>query len=219
MTRPDGSFESIYWKENYAKPQTMDGIGNAKEHARYMKAIFDLDLIDISSVVDLGFGLGYLFKEVLKTFKPYKALGIEPSTYAYKKVTSRSWNQDYIGKLKFVQTDLKSWCQKKSTSETRFDLGICTSVFQYIPTKDLNIILPILSARIKYLYLTFPTDKELDFQKERLNFHDRFALRRSQKTYKRLISPYFTFISSRVLESKSYFDEDKTLFTDLMFRF
>ena len=34
-----------------------------------------------------------------------------------------------------------------------------------------------------------------------------------------MIKKHFTFVSSRMLESKVYFDEESTLFTDLLFRF
>jgi hypothetical protein len=210
-------FDQRYWEKNYSDPMSMDGIGNAKEHAKYLKSYFGVEFVDISSMIDLGFGHGYLFKEMLKTFNPHKALGIEPSEYIFKKAKPHKWKPVDSTQLDILNTDLLSWCKKPSTQI--FDLGICTSVFQYIPTKELKIILPILSKRIKYLYLTVPTEVELNRQISELEFKDEYALRRSRSKYQALLRPYFTFISSRVLESKFHFNEESTLFTDLLYRY
>jgi len=74
-----GGFTKEYWDENYAKPEEMDNIGNRKLHLHYLKSFLALEFTDISSVMDFGFGLGHLFEEALKEFKPYKAYGIERS--------------------------------------------------------------------------------------------------------------------------------------------
>ena len=58
-------FDRKYWEENYSQPFTMDGIGNAKEHAKYLKAFFELEQVDISSIADFGFGYGYLFQKTM----------------------------------------------------------------------------------------------------------------------------------------------------------
>ena len=75
-----------------------------------------------------------------------------------------------------------------------------------------------LSRRIKYLYLTVPTNKELDRQIEDLNFDDKYAYRRSSEFYKKVVGQGFTNISSRIWESKHHFNEETTLFTDLLYR-
>jgi hypothetical protein len=211
------NFDKQYWTKNYSDPQSMDGIGNATEHAKYLKSYFNVEFVDIESIIDLGFGHGYLFKEMLKTFLPYKAYGIEPSEYIFKKAKIERWKPVESTKLKIENTDLLSWCTKPHSEI--YDLGICTSVFQYISTHDLKLIIPILSKRVKYLYLTVPTNLELKRQVEELNFKDEYALHRSSQTYKKLISPYFTFISSRILESKHFFNNESTLLTDLLYRF
>lgn len=41
-------FDQDYWKLNYSQPTTMDCIGNAKEHANYLKYFFELEQVDIS---------------------------------------------------------------------------------------------------------------------------------------------------------------------------
>lgn len=212
------TFESEYWSTNYSDPQSMDCIGNAKEHAQYLKSFFELELVDVSSVIDLGFGYGYLFQKVLKAFIPYRACGIEPSRHAYSKATARKLRPVESTKLRLDNISIQTWCEEDDSKKNSFDLGICTSVFQYLEDDELKKIVPIISKRVKYLYLTVPTDVELDRQVEDLNFKDHYAIRRSRKFYRKLMEPYFTNISSKLWESKNYFDEKTTLFTDLLYR-
>lgn len=211
-------FDKKYWDKNYSDPMSMDGIGNAKEHVRYLEAYLKIEHVDVSTIVDLGFGYGHLFREMLRTFKPYRAVGIEPSPYAFKKVKPEKLKPVSSTDLKLYEEDLITWCRTKRKENT-FDLGICTSVFQYISDKDLKEIIPILAKRIKYLYLTVPTDIELKRQISELEFKDEYAIHRSREKYQKLLRPHFTFISSRILESKSHFDDESTSFTDLLYRF
>ncbi len=212
------TFEKEYWKKNYSQPQSMDGIGNAKDHADYVKAFMQLEMVDVSSIVDLGFGYGYLFQKMMKSFVPYKACGIEPSKLAFNKARQRKLKPVESTNLKLFNESIQKWCLRVDSKNTRFDLGLCNSVFQYITTEDLKEIVPVLSKRIKYLYLTVPTDIELDRQIEELEFHDTYAIRRSRKFYRDLVGKHFTNISSKLWESKHYFDEKTSLFTDLLYR-
>ena len=155
---------------------------------------------------------------MLKVFLPYRACGIEPSKFAFDKARARKLQPVESTKLTLYNESLQDWCQRKKGSRTRFDLGICTSVLQYVEDEDMDEILKTLSERVKYLYLTVPTDLELDHQIENLNFNDTYALRRSRAYYRKVIGKYFTNISSKVWESKFYFDEESTLFTDLLYR-
>jgi len=211
-------FSKDYWDTNYSSPDEMDGIGNAANHAKYMKAIFELDFIDISSVCDLGFGLGHLFEEVLKAFIPYRAVGIEPSKHVFEQVKKRGISPVESTSLKLYNLDLLSWCESDRFKK-HFDLGICTSVFQYLTDEEVRAILPILSKRVKYMYFSVPTNKELDRQIEDLDFKDEYAIRRSRSWYQKEIKKHFTFVSNRLLESKHHFNEENTFFTDLLFRF
>ena len=212
------SFDKTYWDKNYSDPMSMDGIGNAREHARYLKSFLTIEHVDISTVIDLGFGYGHLFREMLKTFIPHTAVGIEPSSFAFKKAKPDKWRPVESTDLKLYEEDLLTWC-RTTRKNNIFDLGICTSVFQYLSDKDLKEIIPILSKRVKYLYLTVPTDIELNRQIDELDFKDEYAIRRSREKYQRLLRPYFTFVSSRVLESKHFFNEETTHFTDLLYRY
>ena len=211
-------FDKTYWEKNYSDPMSMDGIGNAKEHTRYLKSFLDVEQVQITSIVDLGFGYGHLFREMLKAFIPYKAVGIEPSPYAFKKAKPDKLRPVESTDLKLYEEDLVSWCRKERKNNT-FDLGICTSVFQYLSDKELKEVLPIIAQRVRYLYLTVPTDVELGRQVSELDFKDEYAIHRSREKYQRLLRPHFTFVSSRILESKHFFDEESALFTDLLFRY
>lgn len=211
-------FGQEYWAQNYEVPEEMDGIGNASEHVLYIKSVFGLEYIDISSIIDFGFGLGHLFEALLSEFKPYKAWGIEPSSYAFEKVAARNISPTPSTKFKLENIDLLTWC-RASQKVKCFDLGVCTSVLQYLTRQELEEVIPIISSRVKYLYLSVPTDKELDRQIEDLDFLDEYAVRRSRLYYQKLLRKNFTFVSSRLLESKNFFNEENTFFTDVLFRF
>ena len=60
------TFEEEYWKANYSEPKTMDGIGNSKLHVKYLKSFLELELIDISSIIDFGLDMATYFKICLK---------------------------------------------------------------------------------------------------------------------------------------------------------
>jgi len=212
------SFEKEYWDYNYSDPSTMDGIGNAKDHVNYLKALLELEMVDVSSIIDLGFGYGYLFQKMLKAFIPYKACGVEPSLLAFNKTRARKLKPVESTKLELLNESIQQWCNRTDSKKLSFDLGLCNSVFQYIPDKELKEIIPVLSKRIKYLYLTVPTDIELDRQIEELEFNDTYAIRRSRELYRKILSKHFTNISSKLWESKYHFNEESTLFTDLLYR-
>lgn len=210
-------FDQSYWDKNYAVPKEMDGIGNAKQHARYLKAYFELEQIEIQSIIDFGFGLGHLTNEVLKTFKPWRFNGIEPSAPAFEKTCKRFTKFEDI-KTKLECTDILSWSKKQTAGARWFHLGICTSVWQYLSDDEISEILPVLSRMVRYLYLTVPTDKELDKQINVLDFYDNLAIRRERGRYLELMSPYFTLVSSRIWESKTHFNEENTELADLLYR-
>ncbi len=211
-------FDKTYWDKNYSDPMSMDGIGNAKDHARYLQSYLAIEHVDVSTIVDLGFGYGHLFREMLRTFKPHTAVGIEPSPYAFKKAKPEKLRPVPSTELRLYEEDLLTW-SRTNRRGNKFDLGICTSVFQYLSDRDLKEIIPVLAHRIKFLYLTVPTDVELGRQVSELEFRDEYAIHRSREKYQRLLRPHFTFVSARVLESKHHFSEETTPFTDLLYRF
>lgn len=212
-------FSKAYWDENYAEGQSMDGIGNVDQHVGYLKNFFGLEFIDISTVIDFGFGQGHLFEAVMKEFIPYRAFGIEPSRYVFDQVKKRGIAPVESTKLTLKPMDLLSWSRAQKPKSRWFDLGICTSVFQYLSKAEIEEVLPVMAQKVKYLYLSVPTDKELERQVDELEFCDRYAYKRSRATYQRLLKKDFTIVSARVLESKFHFNEDNTALTDLLFRF
>ena len=215
-------FSEDYWQHCYSEPQTMDCIGNSYAHTHYLKNLFDMEFIEIKSVIDLGMGLGLFFEEILKTFAPKTAVGIEPSDYPYKQFTKRFKLPESMSTRSLVsaqQIDLSAWIKKNKTDKTTFDLGICTSGFQYLTDAEIDFVLPILKQKVKYLYFTVPTDKELKRGIIENKFRDPWAKGRSRKWYYEKLSKHFTFVSSRLLESKYYFDESDTFFTNLLYRF
>lgn len=213
------SFDKTYWDKNYSDPMSMDGIGNAKDHVNYLKSFFAVEHVEITSIVDLGFGYGHLFREMMKAFIPYRAIGIEPSEYIFKKAKLDKLRPVKSTDLQLFQEDIITWCQTNRKKNNEFDLAICTSVFQYLSNKELKTVLPILAKRVKYLYLTVPTNEEFKRQVSELEFKDEYATHRTREKYFKLLRPHFTFVSSRVLESKHFFDEESTLFTDLLYRY
>lgn len=212
-------FSEKYWEENYSEASSMDGVGNVDQHVGYIKNFFGLEFIDVSTVIDFGFGLGHLFEAVMKELVPYRAYGIEPSQYAFQKVKKRDITPVESTSLTLKPLDLVSWAESQKPKSRWFDLGICTSVFQYLSKEEIEFILPVMAQKVKYLYFSVPTDKELERQVEELEFCDQYAYKRSRATYQRLIRKHFTFVSARVLESKFHFKEDNTALTDLLFRF
>ena len=206
--------EKKYWQDCYADPETMDGITNAKEHATYLHSFFALEQVKVKSIIDLGFGTGHLLKAFNKVFGPKCGMGIEPSKYIFDK-----FRQNGLGKkFELHNVSIQQWCESEEFDEV-WDLGVCTSVFQYIKTPDLEKILPVLASRMKYLYFSVPTNKELNRQVQEMEFHDQYALRRSKKKYHELISKYFTIVGSRVLESKKFYSEKNSHFSEFLFRF
>ena len=218
-------FSKHYWNVNYEESEDMDGIGNAEEHCQYLKGLLNLEGVSVDSLIDFGFGLGHLFEEMIATFRPRFIMGIEPSDYPFNLVKRRGlWKPAYPHRGNIMKMGLLKWTKDQSYKkilgdEKAFDLGLCTSVLQYLPDDDIDRILPVMAKRVKFLYLTVPTDKELKKQVEDLDFKDEYAIRRGRSRYFQLIRKHFTFLGGRLLESKRHFNESNTLFSDLLFRF
>lgn len=210
-----------YWLENYSEKETMDGYGNAHLHAAYLKAQFELEQIDISSVIDFGSGFGELFKAVLAQFIPYRAMAIEPSPYVFAQLSAKKLRPVESTRLRLQCVDLVTWAEKilQQKKPKFFDLGLCTSVFQYLSEEEIDFCLPIMARQVKYLYFSVPTDRELVRQVDELEFHDRYAISRPQSFYLKKLAPHFTVVSCRLLESRVHFNGHNTFFTDLLFRF
>lgn len=213
-------FSLQYWEENYAEPATMDGIYNARRQAAALKAQFDAEYVEIGSLIDFGFGLGYLFRAMIDAFLPHTVVGIEPSAHAFAQVEKQQLSTIESTEITLLPVDILTWCQQtRHAADEPFDLGICTSVFQYLSDPEMARIVPILAQRVKYLYFTVPTDVELQYQSVEFDYVDRYALSRTRDEYRAALGEHFTIVSNRLLESKVHFDEDTSSFNDLVFRF
>lgn len=214
-------FSQRYWQENYSDLDEMDGIANARAHALYLKGLFDLEYIDISTIVDLGAGLGFIAKEMVDVFKPYRFDAIEPSMPAYQKLVEK-WKS--IVPIQSTQAsvspiNITQWCEQVKKNKFVYDVGVCNSVLQYLSKSELEKSIPTLAKHCRYLYLAVPTSLELKRQREEIKFTDHYAFRRPKKFYMQLLRPHFTFVSARLLESKYFFDAKSTFFSDLLYRF
>lgn len=204
-------FSQEYWQQNYQDPKTIDGIGNVKDHSQYLKAYFNLEGFEVNSIIDLGFGLGYLMKELKRAFKPRHLTGIEPSPFAFKKMKCPG--------AQLLPMDLVTWASTPMKGKQIYDLAVLNSVLQYLSDKELRFVLPILAQRARYVYLTVPTDIEYQRQHKELDFKDSWARVRTRGHYQRLLRPHFTFVSCRIIESRHFYDDSTTPFQDLLFRF
>ncbi len=216
--RPAGArgFGEEFWRDNYAQPESIDCVYNASAHARFLAASFEVVAQPIASVVDLGFGLGFLFAEVLALLEPYKAAGIEPSAHAFAE-GSRRVRAAREARVDLEQIDLVGWCSHSEHPRRRFDLGICTSVLQYLEDDELAVVLPVLARRLKYLYVTVPTSAELDDMADRLDFVDHYAISRSRETWRSLLGRHFTLVGARLMESRERL-EGPSVFSDDLYR-
>eukprot|EP01083_Nonionella_stella_P280059 952527_1 len=88
---PSGTngFPKDYWEANYDEPDTMDAICNANEHADYIRALFALEQIEVASLADLGFGMGHLTCAFIRSLKPSRVIGIEPSEHVFETAASK----------------------------------------------------------------------------------------------------------------------------------
>ncbi len=213
-------FNQNYWDENYSDPETMDGIINAKEHALYLKALFRVQGVKISRILDIGCGYGHLGVAMANTLKVKSYTGVEPSGPAFNEFKNNQLEKFKTKDAEIIKTELVDFVRSDQfKSEEIFDLSICSSVFQYLSEQDIQAGLKELAKKTRYLYLTTPTDKELDRQINELDFYDRYAIRRTKQQYLGLILPHFNIISYRLLESKALFDDSTTNFHDFLFRF
>ena len=204
-----------YWKTVYQRPGDMDGISNYKEHCRYLKSIFDLENIEIESVVDLGCGFGHILGELVRRFNPQTMIAVEPCAFALRQAKDR--NSRYK-EISFANKTIQQWCTAETKKKHTFDLGVCQSVLQYVSTAELKWLIPILAKKFRYLYLTVPTSHEYTLQRVQEGFTDPFAYRRSKEAYRTLLKPHFTFVGSRLLESKTHNNLNTTLFKEILFR-
>ncbi len=191
----------------------IDGIDNAKEHARYLKSILELGEVFVESIGDFGFGKGILLREIVKEFKPKRIIAIDPSKEANDKLKKEKWLQNCTHKIQ--QTTLENLDESKIIKP--LDLGICNSIFQYISNQDVPLAFAKLARLCKYVYFSVPTKIDYNYMKKELDFIDPYANVRNKKFYLKNIAPHFTIVSLNLLESKIHTKESGFLYE--FFRF
>ncbi|PJZ70711.1 SAM-dependent methyltransferase [Leptospira perolatii] len=192
-------FESSYWKEIYGSGIDVDASFNAKEHANYMKSVFELMQLQIYSVADFGFGKGILLKEVVKALRPSRVFAIDPSEEMIDAMALQKWIHSY--NLSFLHSTIQD-LDSKYFIGSPFDLGICNSVVQYVEDSDIKPIFEKLHKIVKYLYFSVPTNKDYDRMKKEIFFVDPYAHARSRRFYEKVILKYFRRVSFNLLESR-----------------
>jgi len=214
---PDG-FGTDYWSTVYKTPGHIDGHANGDIHCAYLKSLFKLDMAIVSSIADFGFGEGGMLQAFIAGFQPRRAYGIEPSQVAFDRAEQQHWTQEGVC-VKLEQIGLRAWSRRPPGAWSFFDLGVANSVFQYLPDRHLEEVVPVMAKRLKWLYMTVPTADEYQFMKQQTGFVDQWAHRRPSAYYRTLFGAHFDFIGSRLLESKHAFKGSDSPFTERLFRF
>lgn len=197
----------------------MDGVFNAVHHARYIRAAFEVLGSAPESVIDFGFGTGHLLAAVGKELAAYRVSGIEPSPVMFGEGSRRVTEAVApLKRLALEQVDLASWCARPDHAKRRFELGLCTSVLQYLTDEELEAVIPVLAERVKWLYFTVPTTTELRWMREDDDFVDRWAIERTREDWRAWVRPHFEVVGLRLLESRSRVELDRTPFTDHLYR-
>jgi hypothetical protein len=191
----------------------IDGIDNAKEHAKYLKSVLNLGEVNVQSIGDFGFGKGILLREIAKEFNPKRIMAIDPSKEANDNLQKQKWIKKYSCTIK--QTTLENF--KEQELSKPLDLGICNSIFQYIPSSKISFVFSKLSRLCRYLYFSVPTQVDYDYMKSELDFIDPYAQVRDKKFYLKNMKPHFTIVSLNLLESKIHTKESGFLYE--FFRF
>jgi hypothetical protein len=193
-------FDKKYWDEMYAKEDDaiIDGLDNAKEHAKYLKSILDLAQIPVLTLADFGFGKGILLREIANKFKPKRIIAIDPSLEAIVNLKKQKWIQN--SKTTILHTTIQDIPISKIPKT--LDLGIFNSILQYIPEKEINPVIKKLSLACKYLYFSVPTSVDYSMMRKEFGFVDPYAFSRTKSFYLKALSPYFTIVSCNLLESK-----------------
>lgn len=206
------SLDQKYFEQIYSKDSLIDGDYNARSHAKYLQSLFHLVEVEVSSIVDFGFGKGKLLYECLKSFKPGRASAIDNSEYIFNKAMGQSWVKEW-------RVDMKQQAIHEFKPPTKvFDLGICNSVLQYVNDNDLEDSVERISYSCRYLYMHVPSKEDYQRLREDVDFHDTWAKVREDQVYRELLSKYFTKVSWGLWESKTMVEKDYSSFFDSLYR-
>lgn len=172
-------FDDSYWSDIYGNGLDVDGSYNAKQHAEYLKALFQLMEIPVYKIADFGFGKAILLREMVKTFSPVKVYAVDASKEAYEDLKKKDWVKK-SDKYHIYHESLETLKLPKLEKEP-VELGICNSVIQYLPDSMIPSVLEKMAKYCNYLYFTVPTNEDYLVMKEEMNFIDPYAFSRSKK--------------------------------------
>lgn len=193
-------FDDSYWSDIYGNGLDVDGSYNAKQHAEYLKALFQLMEIPVYKIADFGFGKAILLREMVKTFSPVKVYAVDASKEAYEDLKKKDWVKK-SDKYHIYHESLETLKLPKLEKEP-VELGICNSVIQYLPDSMIPGVLEKMAKYCNYLYFTVPTNEDYLVMKEEMNFIDPYAFTRSKKKYRKWISRDFEIVGYNLLQSK-----------------
>ncbi|TGL88349.1 class I SAM-dependent methyltransferase [Leptospira congkakensis] len=193
-------FDDSYWSDIYGNGLDVDGSYNAKQHAEYLKALFQLMEIPVYKMADFGFGKGILLREMVKTFSPVKVYAVDASKEAFEDLKKKDWVKR-SDKFHLYNESLETFKLSKLEKEP-VELGICNSVIQYLPDSMIPGVLEKIAKYCNYLYFTVPTNEDYTVMKEEMSFSDPYAFSRSKKKYQKWISRDFEIVGYNLLQSK-----------------
>ncbi|MCH2109239.1 MAG: class I SAM-dependent methyltransferase [Polyangiaceae bacterium] len=167
-------FDEAYYERFYLNPETR--VVSPAEHAQLAQFVFAFakyNGIEVSSVLDIGAGIGLWKNWIEKNAKKAKYTGTEVS-----KVMCEQHG--------YQERDIARWRDRDS-----YDLIICQGVFQYLPDPDLAPAIANLAAMSKgLLYLEATTRLDLrertDKEKTDQNIHIR-----NGSYYRGIMQKYF----------------------------
>jgi ubiquinone/menaquinone biosynthesis C-methylase UbiE len=201
-------FSKKYFQKMYPKDGYIDGDFNAREHANYLKALFDLMEIEGKSLIDFGFGKGELLYRVSKVFDSEKVEAVDVSDFAHQEIKKKAWSKEWKLHHKPIH---------EISGRGIFDLGLCNSVLQYVDDDLVEVSLQRMAEKTKFLYFHVPTSEDYLVLKKVLDFKDPYAKQRPKAFYEKFTAKYFTVVAWGVLESK-FNGRKGTPFTDSFYR-
>ncbi|MCW7492670.1 class I SAM-dependent methyltransferase [Leptospira sp. 2 VSF19] len=193
-------FDGTYWSDIYGNGLDVDGSYNAKQHAEYLKSLFQLMEIPVYRMADFGFGKAILLREMVKTFSPVKVYAVDASKEAYEDLKKKDWVKK-SDKFHIYHESLETLKLPKLEKDP-VELGICNSVIQYLPDSMIPNVLEKMAKYCNYLYFTVPTNEDYAVMKEEMKFTDPYAFSRSKKKYRKWISRDFEIVGYNLLQSK-----------------
>ncbi|EOQ94847.1 methyltransferase domain protein [Leptospira wolbachii serovar Codice str. CDC] len=193
-------FDGSYWSDIYGNGLDVDGSYNAKQHAEYLKTLFQLMEIPVYKMADFGFGKAILLREMVKTFSPVKVYAVDASKEAYEDLKKKDWVKR-SDKFHLYHESLETFKLPKLEKEP-VELGICNSVIQYLPDTMIPGVLEKMAKYCNYLYFTVPTNEDYAVMKEEMSFTDPYAFSRTKKKYRKWISRDFEIVGYNLLQSK-----------------